>query len=228
MGKREFMTFDKHTAYVRRLVEQGGPREAEYGEFDAWTIRINDAVRHGQISSVELASLRSAFGEVLTPATLAGFAFTKPHGYAGDYEIIDRIYRNHISHDPRFTHWDRHWQPRPATQAVRNRKTYFHKILDKHYKRHSPLRVLKVATGPGRSMFEWLSANPKASVTFDCIEIDPAAIRYASDLNQPFQDRITFIQKNIELIAILIIVISLIPAAIEWMRARKEERGAAA
>ena len=47
------MTVEKHTAYVRRLVEQGGPREPEYGEFDAWTIRINDAVRHGQISSVE-------------------------------------------------------------------------------------------------------------------------------------------------------------------------------
>ena len=43
-----------------------------------------------------------------------------------------------------------------------------------------------------------------------------------------FLGQITFIQKNIELIAILIIVISLIPAAIEWMRARKEERGAAA
>ena len=35
-----------------------------------------------------------------------------------------------------------------------------------------------------------------------------------------------FVQKNIELIAILIIAISLIPALVEWLRARREQRTA--
>ena len=35
-----------------------------------------------------------------------------------------------------------------------------------------------------------------------------------------------FVQKNIELIAILIIAISLIPAVVEWMRARRQEQSA--
>ena len=35
-----------------------------------------------------------------------------------------------------------------------------------------------------------------------------------------------FVQKNIELIAILIIAISLIPALVEWLRARRGQRTA--
>jgi membrane-associated protein len=34
---------------------------------------------------------------------------------------------------------------------------------------------------------------------------------------------IEFVQKNIDIIAVLIIVLSLVPAAIEWMRARREK-----
>jgi membrane-associated protein len=37
-----------------------------------------------------------------------------------------------------------------------------------------------------------------------------------------------FVQKNIEFIAILIIAVSLIPAAVEWLRARKGQRGVSA
>jgi membrane-associated protein len=37
-----------------------------------------------------------------------------------------------------------------------------------------------------------------------------------------------FVQKNIELIAILIVVLSLVPAGIEWLRSRNADKGAAA
>ncbi|MDP2821323.1 MAG: class I SAM-dependent methyltransferase [Sulfuritalea sp.] len=57
-------------------------------------------------------------------------------------------------------------------------------------------RCLKVGVGPGRSMFEWMSANPSQSTEFDCIEIDPKAIEYAAALNMRFADRVSFIRTN--------------------------------
>jgi membrane-associated protein len=41
-----------------------------------------------------------------------------------------------------------------------------------------------------------------------------------------FLGHIEFVQKNIDIIAVLIILISLLPAVIEWMRARREQQAA--
>jgi len=189
-----------HLGYIRALVEQGGPRESDYAQLDAWISTIHSLIRSGQLSAAELITLREAFGEAFSPTTMQGFAFIKPHGYAGDFEIIDRIYKNYLSPLPHLTAWDRYWQSHAAAHAVRNRKDYFHQLLD----RVAPppgggksLSVLKLASGPGRSMFEWLSANPEAAISFECLEIDPKAIQYASCLNHRFRDRITFHQKNV-------------------------------
>jgi len=81
-------------------------------------------------------------------------------------------------------------------RAVRNRKTYFKELVDRHYARACPLSVLDIASGSGRSIFEWLCANPNAAAQIDCIEIDAGAIQYAKALNRPFLDRVTFTQKN--------------------------------
>lgn len=131
----------------------------------------------------------------MTPLTLQGFAVNKPHGYAGDFEIIDRIYRCHVSDDPALANWDHFFHRQAAPQAVRNRKTYFHRLLDHHDATGSP-HILKIGVGPGRSMFEWLSEHPSSKATFDCVEIDPNAVRYATELNRPFLDRIQFFRKN--------------------------------
>ena len=114
---------ENHALYIQRLVEQGGPTAAEYGEFNAWTVHMYDLIRNGQMSPSQLTALRAAFGEVLSPVTMTSFVFAKPHGYAGDYEVIDRIYQKYISPDPNFAAWDRHVQSLPTTNAVRNRKT---------------------------------------------------------------------------------------------------------
>jgi len=128
---------------------------------------------------------------------MQGFALAKPHGYAGDFELIDRFYQRNVSPDPQLAAWDHYAQRHPGAQAVRNRKTYFHEVLDRHHGHHKTLRVLNIGSGPGRCMFEWLLDHPGAEVSFCCIEIDPEAIAYASRLNERFLDRITFTQMNI-------------------------------
>lgn len=189
-------TIERYCEYIRQLVEKGGPREIDYSDLDHWLVDVHTAVQRGLLPSEELARIRAAFGDVLSSATIPGFALTKPHGYAGDFEIIDRIYQFAVASDPRLNRWDRFCHQHAALKAVRNRKTYFHRLLSRHAARKQPLRALNIASGPGRSMFEWLSKNEAADVTFECVEMDGTAIEYASKLNHEFLNRLTFVQKN--------------------------------
>ena len=121
----------------------------------------------------------------------------KPHGYAGDYEIIDKLHCRHIATEKHLANWDRYFQKLPASIAVRNRKTYFHDLLDRHVARHSGiLKVLNVASGPCRDIYEYLNARNNARVHFHCVEQDRSAISYASTLCSSFAKNITFTQNN--------------------------------
>lgn len=181
--------------YIRRLVAQGGPREDDDDELNAWMARAHAFAVAGQLLERDRAELLEAFGMAMSPLTMQGFALSKPHGYAGDFEIMDRIYQHHVSSDPVLANWDRLFHRQAAPKAVRNRKAYFHRLLDYHDASGLP-RILKIGIGPGRSMFEWLSTHPSSKAVFDCVEIDPNAVRYATELNQPFLDRIQFFRKN--------------------------------
>lgn len=181
--------------YIRHLVAQGGPREADDDEFRAWMARAHAYAVAGQLTEQDNAEVLDAFGATMTPLTMQGFALSKPRGYAGDFEIIDRIYLHHVSPDPALTNWDRFFHRQAAPRAVRNRKTYFHRLLNHHAASGSP-HILKVGVGPGRSMFEWFCTNPSSEAVFDCVEIDPNAVQYAAVLNRDFLDHITFIRKN--------------------------------
>ncbi len=186
----------RHRQFIEQLVSNFGPAPDDYPQVDDWVSRVYNEATTGLLSQPELIELRDVFGDALSPSTMQGFALRKPHGYAGDFEIIDRIYQQHISPEPHLAAWDRYYHQHAAPRAVRNRKTYFHQLLDRHSTRLQPLRVLNIASGPGRCMFEWLSAHPTAQTSFRCIEIDPKAIAYASRLNEPFLDRVNFTQMN--------------------------------
>ena len=150
------------------------------------------------LSADEVSALRAAFAESLsTTETMQGFALLKPHGYAGDFEIIDRIYGRRITAEPHLAAWDRYFHAQPAPRAVRNRKDYFHALLDRHAARRRPLRVLNLASGPGRCMAEWLAAHRAAAASFVCVELDAAAIAHASELTRGSADRVTFFRENV-------------------------------
>lgn len=174
---------DKYLQLAESLVRRGGPEPHEYAEADQWISHVYASVDRGEISEKQIGPVRTALGPVLLPTTMLGFAWCKPHGYAGDYEIIDRHYMSYICSDPRLAKWDHYWQSTPAARAVRNRKAYFHELLHQLRATHSgnPLTVLNIASGPARDVFEFCSSNGHR-VTFDCIDSDPNAVAYASTL----------------------------------------------
>ena len=46
------------------------------------------------------------FLPILSLETMQGHAYLKPHGYAGDFELIDKIYTYWKSDDPNLIRWD--------------------------------------------------------------------------------------------------------------------------
>ena len=187
-----------HILFTEQLVNKGGPKPAEYETFTQWLNQIAFEVKNGNINQQELDNIRNCFGEAISTETMQGFAFQKPHGYAGDFEIIDRIYQESCTENPKLKNWDRYFHAQSAPKAVRNRKKYFIKLLNGLEKRGNAegcFNVLNVASGPARDMFEFLS-TPNGKISFDCIEMDKNAIDYAKSLLSTVPNEINFINTN--------------------------------
>jgi hypothetical protein len=189
---------ETHVSYVRALVNRGGPTPAEYPETSEWIREFYAASDAGQFNGETLSAVRHIMAPVLSPRTMIGWAYLKPYGYSGDFEIIDRHYLNYICPDPHLANWDRYWQSSAAATAVRNRKTYFHNLLCERLQSQNStcLNVLNLACGPARDVFEFFSETDR-KIHFDCVDQDPNAITFASKLCSKFSDHVTFIQGNV-------------------------------
>ena len=190
---------EHHLSFLRRIVEKGGPDSSEYHEFTEWLETINAELNDGRLSKEDLNLLRSEMGEALSILTLQGFVFNKPHGYPGDYEIIEKIYQNHTSNDPDLRKWDLFFQVQKAPCAVRNRKQYFINLLNGLVKlnpEEAGSQVLNIASGPARDLFDFFSQKDNGKVAIDNVEFDPLAISYAKNLCKDFLDSIEFLHNN--------------------------------
>ena len=170
----------------------------DFYDLDAWIAEIAEQSRSGSLSSADLSRLREVLGEAISVETMQGLVFHKPHGYAGDYEIIDRIYTRYISDKTHLSMWDVYMHYQTAVHAVRNRVEYMRQQLNKKINASyvGRVEVLNLASGPGRDMLKFFEVNPGAQVHFDCIDKDQKAVDYAKELCADFLHKITFHVKN--------------------------------
>jgi SAM-dependent methyltransferase len=190
---------EHHLAFLKELVRKGGPDSSEYHELTSWLGTIHAEFKTGIISEKDLQLLRDEMGEALSILTLQGFVYHKPHGYPGDYEIIEKIYLEHTSNDPELRKWDLYFQLQKAPLAVRNRKQYFLDLLNSLEQANSGdsgKRVLNIASGPARDLFEFFSQGKGRTLVFDNVEFDPLAISYAKNLCKEFIEHIHFLHTN--------------------------------
>ena len=189
----------EHITYAEEWTERGGPKPTEYHEFNEWLNEVAHDVESGKVTEEGIKDLQFAFGRALSVSTLQGISLIKPRGYAGDFEVIDRVYQRSLTTDPNLINWDNFLVNTRAAKAVRNRKSYVIKMLEKlraNTEGDEQIRVLDVASGPARDVFEFLSSTSDHRIFFDCIEYDNVAIQYASALCHEYLDRIEFIHKN--------------------------------
>jgi extracellular factor (EF) 3-hydroxypalmitic acid methyl ester biosynthesis protein len=183
---------------VGDLIESGGPKPEDYAGLNRAIRKVADDVRAGVVSTEVVKAFVGEVTEKHFTGSLQAAARAKPHGYSGDFEIIDSIYSLRLSGDPKLRLWDMFFQAQAAPCAVRNRKAFFHQLLNglPATTDGSRLRVLNVGCGPARDLREWFLSGPAAQIFFDCVEMDAKAIQYASGLCRPFLQHIEFYHEN--------------------------------
>lgn len=142
------------------------------------------------------AEFYSILKPILTLDTLLGFTYLKPHGYAGDFQLVDYVHTNHITKIKELRSWDLMYQQLSASVALRNRKEYLNNLLDEEYKNKTFINVLNIGSGPCRDIKEFLDERPDININIDCIDMDESAIAYAKEVCHQHTDKIRFIKKN--------------------------------
>ena len=127
------------------------------------------------------------------------WSLRKPYGYAGDFKIIDDIYRN----NPTTTGFDRlfdnYYQMSAICVAVRNRKEDFKRLITDfiHNSQTNPIKIMNLASGSAREIKEILSSYTLSNkkVSFDCYDNEDKAIEYAKTLLGS-SSNVNFTKKN--------------------------------
>jgi extracellular factor (EF) 3-hydroxypalmitic acid methyl ester biosynthesis protein len=181
-----------------RFIQAGGPEETEYDELT----HIWDRIKIGEETTLSKVltgrKLLQLFGDDFLNNTLHGFSYRKPHGYSGDFEIIDHIYQQKLPAEKKFHKWDKYYHVLHAAKAVINRKKYFIELVKRKVsKMNRPLQLLNIASGPCRDVLELLKQVPIQKLKIHCVEMDPKAIEYARNLLGTYANDIEFTRRNI-------------------------------
>ena len=184
-------------SFLKKIIDKGGPGTVEYEALNQIFDHLSEDYKAGKMTDHELKLLQEGFRDECLENTLHGHVKTKPYGYAGDFMIIDKIYREQITSDHRFEKWDIFWNNHSASKAVRNRKDYFISIMTNRLASKHPMRLLNVASGPARDLAELYEVIRPEDLSTVCVEADKTAIGYAQNLNKANAVQIEFIHQNI-------------------------------
>ena len=129
------------------------------------------------------------FGTLIDLSPVAARCFHKPLGYAGDFEMMNMIYRNESLGDTLFGRsLSRALLDSDAGQAVRHRARYLAGKITAAAARggpHRPARILSVAAGPAMELQQILRTDPallragRAEIAL--LDQDASALRHARE-----------------------------------------------
>lgn len=113
-------------------------------------------------------------------------AYFKPKGYAGDFLMMEHIYKNVPEGDGKLGQLvDAFCLQRPGSLAIRGRrlllKNELIRIARERADRGLPTRIMNLACGPNRELFDFL-AECGCSERIDalCVDIDSEALQYTN------------------------------------------------
>jgi extracellular factor (EF) 3-hydroxypalmitic acid methyl ester biosynthesis protein len=180
------------------FIERGGPAEHEYDFLSMLFDKLHGFI--GPQNDAKLLEFTQRAVVFNTTETNQGFVCLRPHGYCGDFEIIERVYEKRITSDPKLRRWDEYFHDCSGARAVRARKDYCINLLEKATGSKNRSRILNVASGPCRDIYEFLSGatgDTIKKVSIHCIDQDANAIKYAERLLASFSKQVSFENRNI-------------------------------
>ncbi len=129
---------------------------------------------------------RKQLKHLIYDAPFSKRAFEKPKGYAGDYEMMNHLYRDEFVGPHLFAKClHNYFINEPAGQAVRNRAFYLKKKLSEKFAatpKTTPLKFLSVASGPAREVQLFLEtpfAKEGRKAEFVCLDQDEDSLKFA-------------------------------------------------
>lgn len=132
---------------------------------------------------------REQLKELIYQSSFAHRSVAKPLGYAGDFEMMNIIYRNEAAGDSLFGKClHAYWLSHPEAKAVRNRSRYLFGLLS-HVIRQAagaPLKIGSIACGPAREVQMILeSADAQgldlANCEFHLLDQDIKALKHSHE-----------------------------------------------
>jgi len=129
-------------------------------------------------------------GDNLGVGWLQNRARIKPRGYAGDFEMQQRVYDRQLCDHPFGRLFDRYFQNQAAPQAVRNRmQLVANWIVERVRTTQRPCRVVSFGSGPGldvRDALARLSAQERELLTITLLDLDPLGLEFAAQQIAPY------------------------------------------
>ncbi len=129
---------------------------------------------------------RAQVGHLVYGAPFAHRAYFKPRGYAGDFEMMNHLYRNELVGKTLYDQClHKYFIDEPAGAAVKNRGQFlFEKITDlfKGTSEKQPLKIISVASGPAMEQQLFLKRGALfygRPVQFTCLDQDEGSLKHA-------------------------------------------------
>jgi SAM-dependent methyltransferase len=106
---------------------------------------------------------------------------TWPQGHQGDYMTLELAYKNMSMSEGIGAYLDKYVLSNEITVGVRNRIVKMREMLRNELLTRSEAKVLDVACGSCREVFELAPEIKSSGTRFTCVDLDPAALDFALD-----------------------------------------------
>jgi extracellular factor (EF) 3-hydroxypalmitic acid methyl ester biosynthesis protein len=163
-----------------------GEREEAYLAVRTAVERLLDVCRStglvGPTNRSLSAEMWAEASDVLCRGWMIERARHKPRGYAGDYELLGRMYCNTRCDDPLGSLIDRYFQEDAAPNAVRNRMRLMRDWIVQGVRQRPAMKIAVVGSAFGlevRDALLDLTPQERTQVSITLLDLDPAAIAFA-------------------------------------------------
>lgn len=137
----------------------------------------------GQKIKAQQVEFRRRTEEYFSKSRLMHHARIWPHGYEGDFELLEAIYRNEPVSTGLGYYLDRHFLSNILAEAVRNRKEFMRSLLAEELLKRKGPKILNLASGSGREIGELAGEIKASGATVTCIDFDADALQFSQKLS---------------------------------------------
>ncbi len=175
--------------FEKRCLQSGVDREKLLDEITLLNDSILQACADFEVAAQGNTELVKAAQErfreqthsLLSKSYFITHARTWPQGYQGDYSMLEGVYRNIPLAQGIGYYLDRYSLSTALGNAVRERRMTLRSLLSAELDIRKQPKILDVACGSCREIFELAPEIKKAGAKFTCVDFDAEALDFAAD-----------------------------------------------